>query len=341
MTQITGRDRIAAALESRCIDRVPFGAWGHLFDAEWEARTLADATVSTALAAGVDFVKLQLRSTCFAEAFGNVYRSRAASGDQPELVGGPVGAIRGVGAIARTSPSVLVLEEQVECLRLVREQLPPSLPLLQTVFSPASILAQLVGHDAAALRALFEQEPKGAVDALHAIAAALLTFTEQSLSAGSDGIYYALLPYAVPQVVGEDLYMRVAGASEQLVWSFIRDRGWFNIVHICGDGFAWQLVNALRPRAISWSIHGVGSPALAEVRERTGAAVVGGLHRYANLRDGRPDDVEAEARQCLATADTEGLILAPGCSVSPWPVAKPGNFQAAITAAEARGCGSA
>lgn len=341
MTQVTGRDRIAAALESRCIDRVPFGAWGHLFDVEWQTRTLADATVSTAVAAGVDFVKLQLRSTCFAEAFGNVYRTRAASGEQPELIGAPVGAIRGVGAIARTAPSLVVLDEQVECLRLVRGQLPQSLPLLQTVFSPASILAQLVGHDASALTAVFQEEPKGVAAALDAIAAALLTFTEQSLSAGSDGIYYALLPYAVPQVVGEDLYMRVAGASDEAVWSFIRDRGWFNIVHICGDGFAWRFVDALRPPAISWSIHGVASPTLAEVRQRTGAAVVGGLHRYTNLRDGQPSDVEAEVRQCLAAADPEGLILAPGCSVSPWPVAKPGNFRAAITAAEARGCGGA
>src|SRR6266508_3510188 len=69
--------RVRAALALEVADRPPAAWWGHTFREEWSARELADVTVARQRAYGWDFVKLQPRACCFAEAFGSEYRPSA------------------------------------------------------------------------------------------------------------------------------------------------------------------------------------------------------------------------------------------------------------------------
>src|SRR5215472_13447537 len=71
---MTGRERVEAAITLGLGDRPPVGAWGHTYKEEWTPAELARITVERARRFGWDFVKFQPRASCFAEAFGSVYR---------------------------------------------------------------------------------------------------------------------------------------------------------------------------------------------------------------------------------------------------------------------------
>jgi len=68
---------------------------------------------------------------------------------------------------------------------------------------------------------------------------------------------------------------------------------------------------------VSWSIHNQGNPSLSEGRTIAGRAVMGGLSQRATLVYGPGPKIEAEARAAVKDTGGRGLLLAPGCSVSP------------------------
>src|SRR2546423_12773388 len=87
---LTGRERGEAALRLEVADRPPVSAWGHTYDAEWAADPLVEATVGLARRYRFDFIKLQVRMTCFAETFGARWRYSGAPAAEPvmEVAGG-------------------------------------------------------------------------------------------------------------------------------------------------------------------------------------------------------------------------------------------------------------
>ena len=60
-----------------------------------------------------------------------------------------------------------------------------------------------------------------------------------------------------------------------------------------------------------------GNPSLSEGRTIAGRAVMGGLSQRATLVYGPGAKIEAEARAAVKDTGGRGLLLAPGCSVSP------------------------
>src|SRR5258708_5500326 len=74
LDEMTGRERVRAAIEMGVADRPPVGAWGHTYREEWSPEALAAITVQRARQFGWVFVKCQPRASSFAEAFGSVYK---------------------------------------------------------------------------------------------------------------------------------------------------------------------------------------------------------------------------------------------------------------------------
>jgi uroporphyrinogen decarboxylase len=108
---------------------------------------------------------------------------------------------------------------------------------------------------------------------------------------------------------------------------------WFNVVHLCGSNLNFTLARDLQSHAVSWSIHNQGNPSLKDGREIAGRAVMGGLSQRSTLVYGPPPRIEDEARHAVVELDGRGLLLAPGCSVS--PRVRETNLAAMITAVAA------
>ena len=107
---VSGRERVQAALRLEVADRPPVSAWGHTYDAEWAAEPLVAATLGLARRFGFDFIKLQVRMTCFAETFGARWRYSGSPAAEPvmEVAGGATAEdwrrIAVAGGLERHSP---------------------------------------------------------------------------------------------------------------------------------------------------------------------------------------------------------------------------------------------
>jgi uroporphyrinogen decarboxylase len=325
---MNGRDRVEAALAMGVADRPPVGAWGHTYREEWSPEALASVTVKRARQFGWDFVKFQPRASSFAEAFGSVYKPAGHPFKGPVLMNAAVPDLdswRKVELVNRKA-----LDDQVESIGLVVRELGREVPVIQTVFSPITVGGYLVGKSSARVRRELRQHPELVRPALDRIAEALMDFSRRSVKAGAAGIFYAISGYTSKDAMAESAYRETLLPYDVGVLRQLPAEAWFNVVHLCGSNLNFMLARDFPAQAISWSVHNQGNPSLAEGKNLSGRAVMGGLGQRASLLYGPPGEVESEARRAVAETGGRGLLLAPGCSVP--PRAKDVNLAAIVTA---------
>ncbi|MGH2770895.1 MAG: uroporphyrinogen decarboxylase family protein, partial [Actinomycetota bacterium] len=130
------RTRIRKALALEPPDRPPVAWWGHTFREEWSVEELAAVTLERARRYRWDYVKLQPRASCFAEAFGSEYRPSGDPHVAPVLVRPAIRELDDWGRLPSIDAGVAPLADQVTALARVVGELGDEIPVIQTVFSP-------------------------------------------------------------------------------------------------------------------------------------------------------------------------------------------------------------
>lgn len=304
-----------AAIAGRVADRPPVGAWGHTYREEWSPDALAKITVERARKFGWDFVKFQPRASCFAEAFGSIYKPAGHALRAPVLVEAAVPDLESWKTLSLVNREAL--DEQVEAIGMVARELGPDIPVIQTVFSPVTVGGYLVGKNQSRIVRELRQHPEVVAPALEKVAEALGDFSRASIAAGAAGIFFAISGYAGRGVMPEAAYREAVLPLDLRVLSQLPEEAWFNVLHLCGSNLNFDLSREFPVQVVSWSIHNQGNPSLAEGRTISGRAVMGGLSQRSTLIYGPPPKIAAEARQAIDDTGGRGLLLAPGCSVPP------------------------
>ncbi len=312
-------------------DRPPVGAWGHTYREEWSPQDLARVTIERALQFEWDFVKFQPRATCYAEAFGSVYKPAGHRLKGPVLISAAVPDLEAWQAVAASNPKAL--HDQVESIGMVAQALGRGVPVIQTIFSPLTVAGYLVGKSKSRVVRELRKHPELVRPALDRIAGVLVDFTKRSVKAGAAGVFYAISGYASKDAMPEAVYRDLVLPYDVSVLEQLPREAWFNVVHLCGSNLNFGLARDLPAQAMSWSIHNQGNPSLVEGRTIGGRAVMGGLGQRASLLYGPPSEVETEARRAVAETGGRGLLLAPGCSVP--SQARDANLAAMVSAVAA------
>jgi uroporphyrinogen decarboxylase len=310
---MNGRDRVEAALAMDVADRPPVGAWGHTYREEWSPEELARVTVDRARQFGWDFVKFQPRATCFAEAFGSVYKPAGHRLKGPVPISTAVPDLDAWRTVSASNPGAL--NDQAESIGMVARELGPGVPVIQTVFSPLTVAGYLVGKSKSRVVRELRKNPDVVQPALERIAEVLVDFANSSVKKGAAGIFYAISGYTSKDAMPEAVYRDLVLPIDLRVLERLPREAWFNAVHLCGSNLQFGLARDLPAQVVSWSIHNQGNPSLADGRSLSGRPVMGGLGQRGSLLYGPPHEVEEEARRAIAETGGRGLLLAPGCSV--------------------------
>ena len=296
-------------------DRPPVGAWGHSYRQEWSSQDLAAITVERARHFGWDFVKFQPRASCFAEAFGSVYRPSGHRLRGPVLIQAAVPDLGSWSSVRLVNRDALT--DQVDSIGVAAGHLGSDVPVIQTVFSPITVGGYLVGKSQSRVVRELRRHPDLLGPVLQRIAQALVDFSRRSVEGGAAGIFYAISGYAGRGVMSEDLYRDLVLPYDRAVLQALPRAAWFNVVHLCGSNLNFDLARDLPSQAVSWSVHNQGNPSLAKGRDIASRAVMGGLSQRATLVYGPPAKIKAEAHRAVEETGGRGLLLAPGCSVPP------------------------
>ena len=327
MAEMTRPERVRAALAGKPVDHAPVALWRHDFLREWTPEELVAATLEAYRADGWDFMKFNPRATYFAEAWGNTYE-RPAEQRQPRLTAATIHDAAGLAGLVPLDPRQGVFGEHLRALRLLLAEVAGEVDVVQTIFSPLSVVAMLCGADAT-FREIAEADADAAQAALAAAAKTLAAYARACVDAGAAGIFFAPLLWASRDTCDEHFYSRFGRPFDLVVLDAVQDAP-FNVLHVCRNHNMVDVLLDYPVTAFNWADRGAGNPSLRDVKARTPKAVMGGIDQ-ARLHAMSTDEVRAQALDALAVG--RGLFLTAGCAIRP---DTPAANRAAVVAAARR-----
>jgi uroporphyrinogen decarboxylase len=327
------RERVWAALRGDEVDRPPVSFWGHFYHRESSAAELVEATLEHQDEYAWDWIKLNPRKQYHVEDWGVRYRYSGRATDKPVLEQWPVHQASDWAAITERPPDAGALGEQLAAVRLLRRALAADVPMIQTVFTPLAVLAEMV-PEPGELKLHMRMHPNAVRGALEAVTATYEKYVARVIEAGADGIYLATTDWGSRNLMSDDEYQTWGRPWDLRVIAPAREAP-FNVMHVCKRRNLLFEFADYPVRAFSWDWTDPTNPTLADAWGRLPGAVMGGISQDDALQQPNPDRALAEFRRALEQTGGRRWLVAPGCSIPPATPAA--NLKAVRVAAETPG----
>ncbi|MBI4761405.1 MAG: uroporphyrinogen decarboxylase family protein [Chloroflexota bacterium] len=317
----THKERIQASLQGEIIDRPPVALWRHFPVDDQSPQTLAQATLHFQRTYDFDLVKVTPASSFCLKDWGAADEWTGHTEGTRQYTTRVIHGPRDWERLPVLDPTSRHLAAQLECLRLIRAELDPETPLIQTVFSPLAQAKNLAGSET--LLAHLRLYPEAVLKGLAVIAETTRRFVEACLAAGIDGVFYAV-QHAQASLLSLEEY-RTFGLPNDLK-ALEPARGlWCNLLHLHGSDVYFSLLASFDFPIVNWHDRET-PPSLAEAQKQFNGVVCGGM-RQDTLVYGNQAEVQKEAADALQQIGGKRFILGTGCVV---PVIAPhGNLMAA------------
>ncbi len=329
MEQMRKRERVRAALQGKPVDRPPISFWRHFLEKETSAAGLAEAMLGFQHTYDWDFMKVNPRACYHAEPWGCRFQFSGQPHIDPKLVEAVVKTPDDWRRIKPLFPTTGAFGEQLEALRLIRDGLDGEVPFIETIFTPLSVAGRLVGSDDVMCEHL-RQYPEQVHEGLEAITVTFERFAKACLDVGVDGLFYATTGWATYDRLTDDEYEEFGRPYDVRVLKAAAGAP-FNVLHVCRSHNMLSKLMDYPVRAVNWATTDPTNPTVGDIWQRTHRTVIGGVDHVGTLHQGTPEAVRAEVQSAVGHT-REGLIIGPGCSIS--PQTPEGNLRAARTSVD-------
>ena len=321
------RQRIEACLSEKQVDRTPVAMWRHFPGDDQSPESLAAATLHWQKEYDWDIVKVTPASSYAIKDWGVTDEWR---GD-------------GEGTRSYTKRVIISSEDwtrlpvldidsphlaaQLKCLAILRHELGPDVPLVQTIFSPLSQAKNLAGGET--LLAHMRMRPDFVNRGLEIIGESTRKFIRAARSNGLiDGVFYAV-QHAQASLLSAEEFSEFGRVHDLFTLESARPL-WLNILHLHGVNVFFSSVTDYPVQIINWHDRDT-PPSLSLALKRTSLTLCGGIRRETMVY-GTPTEILAETNDAIQQTQGKRLILGTGCVV---PVIAPhGNLMTARTSVE-------
>jgi len=230
------------------------------------------------------------------------------------------------GALPVLEPTSPRLSAQLDCARLIRANLGPDTPLLQTIFSPLAQAKNLAGNDL--LLDHLRHHPSAVMKGLKTITQTTRLFIEAARATGIDGIFYAI-QHAQKQLLSLEEYKFFGLLFDRETIEPAQDL-WCNMLHLHGQQIHFEVAGELPFQIVNW--HDRESfPSLKEAQGLFRGVACGGM-RQDTLVYQDAAAVKNEALDAIQQTGGRKFLLGTGCVVS--VIASHGNLMAARKSVE-------
>jgi uroporphyrinogen decarboxylase len=305
----THKERMQAAINGELIDRPPVALWRHFPVDDQSPASLAKATLHYQQTYDFDLVKVTPASSFCLKDWGveDVWKGHTEGTRQytRHVIHSP----KDWETLPVLDPTASHLSGQLACLRLIRSELSPETPLLQTVFSPLAQAKNLAGGET--LIAHLRLHPEAVMKGLATIAESTRRFVEACLSIGIDGVFYAiqhaqasLLTLGEYKTFGLPNDLKVLEPSNEL---------WCNLLHLHGHDVYFSLLESFNFQIANWHDRET-FPSLKEAQQIYSGVVCGGMRQDTLVYENQAE-VQKEAADAIQQTNGKRLLLGTGCVV--------------------------
>ena len=320
--EMSKRERLMAAIRGEQVDRPPVALWRHFPGDDYRPDDLAAATVAFQRQYDFDFIKVTPASSFCVQDWGSQDRWVGTLEGTRDYTHYPIQSPNDWAKLRPLDPTQGALGAQLDCLRLIADELVGEVPFIQTVFSPLAQAKNLVGREWLPIH--LRRYPDEVRAGLQVIAETTTRFVTAAQETGIDGLFYAV-QHAQYGLLSADEYAAFGRPDDLEILDAAQDL-WLNVLHLHGTDVMFDLVADYPVQVINWHDRETW-PALAEGQECFAGAVCGGLQRWDVVVRGTPEQVREQASDAISQTGGRRFILGTGC-VTPI-VAPASNIRAA------------
>jgi len=317
----THKERIQACMTGEILDRPPVALWRHFPVDDQSPGLLAKAALNFQHTYDFDLVKVTPASSFCLKDWGADDEWQGSTEGTRQYTKHVVQKPQDWENLPMLDPSATHLAGQLNCLRLIRSELDPESPLLQTIFSPLAQAKNLAGGET--LIAHLRLYPEAVMKGLATIARTTRRFVEACLELSIDGVFYAV-QHAQAGLLTLEEYKTYGLPNDRMALEPAREL-WCNLLHLHGQDIYFSLLDSFDSKIVNWHDRET-LPSLKEARKKFDRVVCGGM-RQDTLVYGSPADVRAEAWDALVQTNGKRFVLGTGCVVP--IIASHGNLMAA------------
>lgn len=223
--------------------------------------------------------------------------------------------------MGRFAPASLEAEsfaEELKCIRLLRAEFGPRMPIMLTTFDPFQQVMRRVGYTRSAM--VFANRVE-ALAMLDAVCDTMCRYLAAVREAGCDAVFFSINSAICPP--------HPRGVDEETCRTFMRPyelrmleamQGMVRALHVHGTQLDVRRVLDYPCEVLSVSDRLAGNPSLRELRGLTGKCLMGGVNEAVLVEMSLPE-VRAQVRDAFAQAGRRNFILSPGCTIptqTPW-----------------------
>src|SRR5436190_5172276 len=260
--------RINAALHNQPVDRPPVSLWRHFYECERTAEDLAGAMLAFHKKYDWDWMKVNPRASYHVEGWGvKVDYGNAGPLDHPKVVEYPIQSAADWGKLRPLSVTEGVLDEQVEALERICEALAGEAYVLETIFNPLSIAADMVANEQQILDDM-RNNPQALKDALEVITETFTNFARECIKEGANGIFFATTEWASRDRLNEEQWEEWGRPYDLRVLKAVQGAP-FNVLHVCKNNNLLYCLPDYPVQAINSPVASPGNPSLHDVHLNT------------------------------------------------------------------------
>ncbi|HMZ44418.1 MAG TPA: uroporphyrinogen decarboxylase family protein [Anaerolineales bacterium] len=305
----THRERIQASIEGKKTDRTPIALWRHFPVDDQNPETLAASTLHFQQTYDFDIVKVTPASSFAVKDWGVEDKWMGDSEGSRRYTKRVIHKPEDWEKLTVLDPTSPHLAGQLTCLRLIRENLGPDTPLIQTIFNPLSQAKNLASNDT--LVAHIRQHPEAVMKGLETIARTTAKFIEAAAEIGIDGIFYAV-QHAQANLLSVDEYTTFGLPYDQQALFPVKNL-WCNMLHLHGKDVYFSLLRLLNFQIVNWHDRET-HPSLAEAHSLFKGVLCGGLRQDTLVLEDQAK-IKEEAADAIQQTKSHRFILGTGCVV--------------------------
>jgi uroporphyrinogen decarboxylase len=305
---ISHRKRLELCLAGEKPDRPPVALWRHFPVDDQTPEGLAAATIRFQRTFDFDLVKVTPTSSFCLKDWGILDEWNGADEGTRDYTSRVIQEPEDWLNLQILHPSKGYLGAQLDCLKMIVDELGPEIPIIQTIFSPLSQAKNLVGPDK--LLVHLRQYPEAVHAGLKIITENVLSYTEAALKTGIAGVFYAV-QHAQYNLLSEIEYISFGKEYDMQSLESAKS-GWFNMLHLHGQDVMFDLVADLPVHCINWHDRET-APSLGDAKGKFSGILCGGLRRYESIVCGNPEEVVIEAQEAIVATNGTNFILGTGC----------------------------
>lgn len=307
---LTSRERLKRLAGGEPVDRPAISFWRHFPSQDQDPRQLARATIDFQNEYRLDLVKLMPSGMYSVVDYG------VATGEPDPVtgararVGGSIGSVADVAALAGRNGMGPSLKAELEAAAAVRQAVSADVPVIETIFSPLTMLAKLSPEPLTSTLTELGDRARSVLDKL---ADDVIAFAEASLRGGVDGFFYAT-QWANHELDDDAVYDEYGVGYDERILGALRPASELLMLHLHGSLPRFELAGRLPVDWVNWEDRD-SIPSLAAASQAAPVGLAAGLPRdAAPYTDKHVEQACARyVEDAVVATGGDRLLLAPGC----------------------------